>query len=156
MNRENVKFSVSSFIVIIILIMFANALLEDITSRVIYIMINVFTGILSFSILYSLFKNLFLNLKYNNKDKIINHNDLTKNLKILETINLAIYIALSINSIVIIITSIILGQVSRHYITMFLLTFLLIITWYWSLEVNLFEKKSKVIKINSNEEEKLN
>lgn len=156
MNRENVKFSVSSFIVIIILIMFANALLEDITSRVIYIMINVFTGILSFSILYSLFKNLFLNLKYNNKDKIINHNDLTKNLKILETINLAIYIALSINSIVIIITSIILGQVSRHYISMFLLTFLLIITWYWSLEVNLFEKKSKVIKINSNEEEKLN
>lgn len=156
MNRENVKFSVSSFIVIIILIMFANALLEDITSRVIYIMINVFTGILSFSILYSLFKNLFLNLKYNNKDKIINHNDLTKNLKILETINLAIYIALSINSIVIIITSIILGQVSRHYISMFLLTFLLIITWYWSLEVNLFEKKSKVIKKNSNEEEKLN
>lgn len=156
MYRENVKFSVSSFIVIIILIMFANALLEDITSRVIYIMINVFTGILSFSILYSLFKNLFLNLKYNNKDKIINHNDLTKNLKILETINLAIYIALSINSIVIIITSIILGQVSRHYISMFLLTFLLIITWYWSLEVNLFEKKSKVIKINSNEEEKLN
>lgn len=156
MNRENVKFSVSSFIVIIILIMFANALLEDITSRVIYIMINVFTGILSFSILYSLFKNLFLNLKYNNKDKIISHNDLTKNLKILETINLAIYIALSINSIVIIITSIILGQVSRHYISMFLLTFLLIITWYWSLEVNLFEKKSKVIKINSNEEEKLN
>lgn len=140
-NNDKVKFSVLSFFTTLILIFLVNAFLDIVQNNIIYTTILVLTGLIISVVIIHFIKNMYFSIKY--KKEELKPLKFEKELAFFEITYFLVLLSVSITSIVIFIMSLIFKENIKIIASIFLVSFLQIVSWYWSLDTKIFSTKRK-------------
>lgn len=157
MNINKKYYTIFNFLAIFMIFLTFNNIIDNIKDNISITFINISLSILILNIIFSLFCNIY-SLSINNEKIIydlVKREKFIKNNIIFERIKLFLYILFTLLNLILIIYNLTKGYTDRNLLLIFLNNILLLLSWYTSLEFDIFNKNKK-IKVEKEEEIDLN